>query len=81
MTKHPLTDEIILSITDEAYHLPGYQDDMRAIADWQLEQVIEWIKGRPNYDPLYLHSECRRMIADIKRAMRPQQQHQQLENN
>ena len=39
--QHPLTDEIILSIADEAYHLPGYQDDMRAAADWQLEQVIQ----------------------------------------
>jgi hypothetical protein len=72
MTKHPLTDEIILSIADEAYHLPGYQDDMRAAADWQLEQVIEWIEECSNYD-LDFHSECHRMIADLKQAMRPQE--------
>ena len=40
--QHPLTDEIILSISDESLHMPGYQEDMRAAADWQLEQVVAW---------------------------------------
>ena len=77
MTEHPLTDKMIQAIS---HNIHAYDDtrpfraDMRAAADWQLKQVIEWIKGRPNYDPLYLHSECRRMIADLKEAMRPQQQ-------
>ena len=62
---------------EPGYSNPYDEEDMCAAADWQLEQVIEWIKGRPNYDPLYLHSECQRMIADLKKAMRPQQQ----ENN
>jgi hypothetical protein len=77
--QHPLTDEICKSIAasypyngadiDHCEHI----EDMRAAADWQLEQVIEWIKECPNYD-LDFHSECRRMIADIKKAMRSQQQ-------
>jgi hypothetical protein len=78
--QHPLTDEICDQIQDSVH--PCDPADMRAAADWQLEQVIEWIKECPNYD-LDFHSECRRMIADLKQAMRPQQQqqHQQLENN
>ena len=46
---------------------------MRAAADWQLEQVIEWIKECPSYD-LDFYSECRRMIADLKKTMRPQKE-------
>jgi len=37
-----------------------------------LEQVIEWIEECSNYD-LDFHSECRRMIADLKKALRPQE--------
>jgi hypothetical protein len=70
MTKHPLTDEICDQIQDSVH--PCDPADMRAAADWQLEQVIEWIKECPNYD-LDFHSECRRMIADLKKAMRPQE--------
>jgi hypothetical protein len=77
--QHPLTDEIMERIAINA-HWSGDTgdvvfrwDDMRAAADWQLEQVIEWIKECPNYD-LDFHSECQRIIADLKRAMRPQQQ-------
>ena len=48
------------------------EDAVRAAADWQLEQVIEWIEECSNYD-LDFHSECRRMIADLKKALRPQE--------
>ena len=41
--------------------------------DDQLGQVIEWIKECPSYD-LDFYSECRRMIADLKKAMRPQEE-------
>jgi hypothetical protein len=81
--QHPLTDEMILSIADEAYHLPGYQDDMRAAYDKgrddQLEQVIEWLKmGLPS--GCYLeHSTWEKseidvdyLLHDLKKAMRPQ---------
>jgi len=79
--QHPLTDEIILSIADEAFHLPNYQDDLRAAADWQLEQVIEWLKSNLR-SSLYLEPvgddgvtvEVFYAIEDLRKAMRPQQQ-------
>jgi phosphoserine phosphatase len=79
MTKHPLTDEMCLELSAFTLDIMAedwaewHREDMRAAADWQLGQVIEWIKECPNYD-LDFHSECRRMIADLKQAMRPQQQ-------
>jgi len=82
MTKqqHPLTDEIILSIADEAYHLPGYQDDMRAAADWQLEQVLIWLKsdlGCSTYLQSKGYYDCEidvdDVLYDLKEAMRPQE--------
>ena len=76
---HPLTDEICKSI---AVCYPynnridiedcGHLTDMRAAADWQLEQVIEWIKQGHLYDLEY-HTHCLDMIADLKAAMRPQE--------
>ena len=40
MTNHPLTDEM----TEEIINKNGlYDEDMRAAADLQLEQVIDWI--------------------------------------
>ena len=68
--QHPLTDEICDQIQDSVH--PCDPADMRAAADWQLEQVIEWIEECSNYD-LDFHSECRRMIADLKKALRPQE--------
>ena len=58
--KHPLTDEICDQIQDSIY--PCDPANMRAAADWQLEQVIEFIAKE---DTVY---------ADyIKQAMRPQE--------
>ena len=68
--QHPLTDEICDQIQDSVH--PCDPADMRAAADWQLEQVIEWIEECSNYD-LDFHSECQRMIADLKKALRPQE--------
>lgn len=51
--QHPLTDEIIENICrtpsfcfeDVSEVLPVFTShDMRAATDWQLEQVIEWLK-------------------------------------
>lgn len=72
--QHPLTEEIMDEIhgDEPGYSNPYDEEDMRAAADWQLEQVIEWIEECSNYD-LDFHSECRRMIADLKQAMRPQE--------
>jgi hypothetical protein len=77
---HLLTDEICHEIVDgkdcskyrAEYTHYFVEDYMRAAADWQLEQVIEWIKECPNYDLDY-HAECDRMIKDLKEAMRPQE--------
>jgi len=68
--QHPMTDEICDQIQDSIH--PCDSANMRAAADWQLEQVIEWIEECSNYD-LDFHSECRRMIADLKKALRPQE--------
>jgi hypothetical protein len=73
MTEHPLTDDICYQMSINNMKTYG---DLRDAADWQLEQVIEWIEECSNYDVCF-HSECQRMIADHKQAMRPQQQ----ENN
>ena len=44
---HPLTDEIGYQITihstDAQGNLLDAYGDLRAAADWQLEQVIEWL--------------------------------------
>ena len=68
MTEHPLTDEKCRKIAnDVCFQLPLHVDEnmfwparMRAAADWQLEQVIEFIAKE---DTVY---------ADyIKKSMRP----------
>ena len=38
---------------------------MRAAADWQLEQVIDWLKDELDYDP--------NLLLDLKEAMRSQE--------
>ena len=69
---HPLTDEII----NEIMKMDNlYEEDLRFVADWQLERVIEWIKECADYGLEYHdHAECDRMIKHLKKAMRPQQQ-------
>jgi hypothetical protein len=44
--QHPLTDEFCRQIADTEDRLftSIEMDNMRAAADWQLEQVIEWIE-------------------------------------
>ena len=48
------------------------QNLMQIGADWQLEQVIEWIKGCPTYHLRYI-TEKRKMLAELRKAMRPQE--------
>ena len=67
---HPLTDEICDQIQDSIH--PCDPANMRAAADWQLEQVIKWIKQGHLYDLEY-HTHCLDMIADLRKAMRPQE--------
>jgi hypothetical protein len=86
MTDHPLTDEIIEKIAANIRHYDYsvpiiFKCDMRAAADWQLEQVIKWIKselGRDCYLDHYGHEvDVEYVLEDLEEAMRPQQQ----ENN
>ena len=64
---HPLTDEIIkeqfVPPWDHDYAFD--EDDLRSAADWQLEQVIEWLKDELDYEA------C--LLSDLKEAMRPQE--------
>ena len=77
---HPLTDEMCEELS--CFYLSnsgdtgeGIVQDMRAAADWQLEQVIEWLETALEYDPElantrpYIH-------LDLKEAMRPQEDNQ-----
>ena len=74
--QHPLTDEIILKLvkhvseTTDWNNCDEYPSTLyaRAAADWQLKQVVEWMKDGGYATDLLL---------DLKAAMRPQQQ----ENN
>lgn len=63
--QHPLTDEIIVKlIGDRNLFYCLTEDDMRAAADWQLEQVLEW-----SYRFLYPDQ-----VNALKEAMRPEQE-------
>ena len=89
MTKqHPLTDEICREVADSMIDFPnGFpdaHDHMRAGADWQLEQVIDWLNNNlaKGYylSPMgcYDHEiDVDDLLDDLKEAMRPQQ----LEDN
>jgi|TARA_B100000073_G_scaffold318481_1_gene296642 hypothetical protein len=73
MTKqHPLTDEIIEKKIFESGQ--SIFDDIRSAydegADWQLEQVIEWLE-ETEYDQ-YWHNKIL-YTDDLKKAMRPQE--------
>ena len=76
---HPLTDEIIRkNFTPDYDYFEGLEgeiclgfsdDDLRSAADWQLEQVVEWLK-----DELYYRSDIDpNLLSDLKKAMRPQE--------
>ena len=63
---HPLTDSYLQSYykySDGPYD----EDDMRAAADWQLEQVLEYIVANDWF------AEPERRIAELRKAMRPQE--------
>ena len=71
---HPLTNDIIEEISvSYLKNCEGVKSNMRSAADWQLEQVIEWLETALEYDPElantrpYIH-------LDLKEAMRPQEE-------
>ncbi len=68
---HPLTDEICDKIQDSIH--PCDPENMRAAADWQLEQVVSYLEHYT--DPIWydrLTDEFESLIHDLKKAMRPQ---------
>jgi hypothetical protein len=85
MTEHPLTDEKALSLfpferlMNESLPIT-VEDSMRSAADWQLEQVIKWLKDNLACST-YLQSkgyyDCEidvgDVLDDLKEAMRPQE--------
>ena len=70
---HTLTDEICDQIQDSVH--PCDPENMRSAADWQLEQVIEWLdENLSNYtDDNYLGdlSPLYKLEGDLNKAMRP----------
>ena len=96
MTDHLLTDEKVEQIgfmcqwSGDIGDTVFRHSDMRAAADWQLEQVVEWLQSNlwlfdDDKGPLYIKEDCLsdkvidedKVINDLRKAMRPQQQ----ENN
>lgn len=65
MTNHPLTDEICDQIQDSIH--PCDPANMRAAADWQLEQVIRFLEVNKDLS-------VETALRFIRPVMRPQQQ-------
>ena len=86
--QHPLTEEIINTFASPQYHDFGGDiggvntgfdyDDLRAAADWQLEQVVDWLRDRLHFrlylepaEPLNHKIDVDYVIEDLQEAMRP----------
>ena len=71
--QHPLTFYDIAEISKQRLITTELCDDMRAAADWQLEQVLKWLKNCRDYDLLYIRDRGS-MRRELKKAMRPTQE-------
>ncbi len=72
---HPLTDEMMSKIHGNP-DKPGHsydENDMRAVADWQLEQVIKWAK-RNCWCWFEKSNQKKSFIDELQKAMRPRTQ-------
>lgn len=77
---HPLTDEMILEIMnttgfcDPAYFGERHPspEEMRAAADWQLEQVIKWAQMNC-WCWFEKSNNAKSFTEELKKAMRPQE--------
>ena len=67
---HPLADEVCRQLADTKDRLftSIEMNNMRAAADWQLEQVIEWLKETEYHQ--YHHDKII-YASDLREAMRP----------
>ena len=75
---HPLTDEILEQeqfrsylLSKDVEELWHTRDDMRAAADWQLEQVIEWIRVAIYEKSADCFINIWSLPEELKEAMRP----------
>tara|TARA_X000000368_G_scaffold4734_2_gene3642 strand:+ start:208 stop:528 length:321 start_codon:yes stop_codon:yes gene_type:complete len=73
---HPLTDKICLAIDDNSMiDEDDWMGYMRAGADWQMEQVIEWLKSQENYPGTLYYElptlDCESIECAVRHAMRP----------
>ena len=92
--QHPLTDDIIRYDKKLGCHDLGAwvytENDLRAAADWQLEQVVQWIEDnllnpRENRRQLYVYDNDRKtymefdyeLIDRLTQAMRHTQEDNQ----
>jgi hypothetical protein len=77
--QHPLTDEICDQIQDSIH--PCDPENMQTAADWQLEQVLEWLNDCHAYNlenqltdlEGFEVNDRQLMINDLRKAMRPQE--------
>ena len=74
--QHPLTDDICHRIAESWPPDAAEKDNMRSAADWQLEQVIDWLRNNLNVDYIWADSlpsgiDVEIVIVDLKREMRP----------
>lgn len=79
MTNHPLTDDLAEDIASTEFEFPFgigetvfTYNDMRRAADWQLEQVIEFLENCPDYEMPRITMPW--LIRKLKKAMRPQEE-------
>ena len=66
MTNHPLTDRKLFRYYHPDNRNGFSYDDMRAAADWQLQQCIAWLDDNDCDDP-------QETAQRLKEAMRPQE--------
>ena len=75
---HPLTDEMMEAIHGNrpGYSNPFDEDDMRAAADWQLEQDAKYWTIVLNKAKFIPPQTVDYIIEEFKQAMRPQEDNQ-----
>ena len=70
---HPLTEEMMDKIhgDESGYSNPYDEDDMRGAADWQLEQVVKFLRNHEYLEAIAQQINVEEIIDDLKKAMRP----------
>ena len=77
---HPLTDDLCYTVCEDWTPEDDVErDNMRSAADWQLEQVIDWLRNNLNVDYIWADSrpsgiDVEIVITDLKRELRPTQE-------